>query len=92
MDYSWKRFVYSAWLCMTPFLFPWWGVGIFVVVGILLFPRFFEIIAVGIIMDGAFGFSGDHWYTHILHTMIMILLYGCGFVFHTYFRSTDWLK
>lgn len=92
MEYSWKRFTYSIFLFLTPFFFPWWLVVIFACLGTFLFSKFFEIIALGVVMDIVFGFSGNSWYTHILHTILMLVVYGISVVFHTYIRSTDWLK
>lgn len=51
------------------FLAPWW-IGLLVgIIGVILFPWFFEIIIFGLMYDSAFG-SGSAWYIMFLHTGI----------------------
>lgn len=73
--YSWKRFFYTAWLFMSIFLLPWWVVGIFALLGVFLFRRYYEIIVVGLVMDILFGFPDNRWYVTGIHTLIF-----CGMI------------
>jgi hypothetical protein len=80
MKYSWKRFFYSMWLFATVFLFPWWVVGIFAMIGSILFNRYVEIIIVGLVTDILFGFSGNRWYITGLHTIMFAVIIILGIV------------
>lgn len=83
--YSVKRFIYTLWLFATIFLFPWWVVGIFACIGVILFDRFFEIIAVGILLDVLFGFPGNRWYVTGLHTALFSGLVILGIIINKMF-------
>lgn len=78
--YSWKRFFYTAWLFMSIFLLPWWVVGIFALIGIFLFHRYYEVVVIGLLMDVVFGFPDNHWYITGIHTLFSLAVLGIGLI------------
>lgn len=52
------RVAFDILLFISVFIFPWWSVALFVIVGSVVFPFFFEAPLSGIMLDALFGYIG----------------------------------
>jgi hypothetical protein len=49
------RFVYSAVTLISVFILPWWSSLTLGVMGVFVFPSFYEVLFVGVFLDSLYG-------------------------------------
>ena len=54
----WRTLV-TVFLVSAVVFAPWWFVLVGAIVGTFLFPRYYEVIALGVLSDILYGISGD---------------------------------
>lgn len=65
------------------FILPWWGILLYGIGGIVLFPRYVEIAFFGVFFDITYGGSFLPWYLRYEHT----ILFGSIGIFGLWLRD-----
>lgn len=50
-----KRIIFDLVLLIAIFYVPWWVIGIAAFIGVFMYPLYYEIIIVGVILDILYG-------------------------------------
>lgn len=72
------RIIFDIVLLLCIGLAPWWATVVVGIVGALLFPRFYEILFVGAILDALYSPYLLPWTTALSLILFILLHYGRG--------------
>lgn len=64
-------------LCATVFLFPWWTVVLLLVAALFYFPRFYEAIGIGLLLDSVYAthaIASSFPYLITLGAIVLVIL------------------
>lgn len=57
-----KRIVFNIFLVASVIYMPWWVTAVLAVAGVFMFKRFYEIVAVGVLMDLLYGVPAPRFF------------------------------
>jgi len=75
----WERIIGNILIFLSIYLFPWWLVSIFLLIGLFLFKKFYEVFFFALLIDltygtGALGFLSFSYTTLAFFIIVFFLI------------------